>query len=165
MATALACRLRRTSLAGIVYLDSQFFSAMKTQYGVTGDFAEIYVVAHEVGHHIENLLGITSRVTAADRADPAHQNALSVAVELQADCLAGIWARTAFPRSEPGPDGDIAETLHAAQAAADESLAHASGSSVNPDSWTRGSSAQRQQWFTTGYTDGRPGACDTFATP
>ena len=145
-----------------VYLDIQFFSAMEAQFGVSGDFAEAYVVAHEIGHHVQNLLGITSRVAAAERADPAQKNALSVKVELQADCLAGVWARSAYQRSLMQP-GDIEEALHAAQVVGDDFLANASGSSVTPDSWTHGSSAQRQQWFTTGYTDGRPAACDTFA--
>lgn len=146
-----------------VYLDIQFFSTMAAQFGVSGDFAEAYVVAHEVGHHVQNLLGITSRVAAAERADPAQKNALSVKVELQADCLAGVWAHSAYQRSLLEP-GDIEEALHAAQVVGDDFLANASGSSVTPDSWTHGSSAQRQQWFTTGYTDGKPAACDTFAS-
>jgi hypothetical protein len=86
-----------------VYLDSQLLSAMKAQFGVRGDFAEVYVVAHEVGHHIQNLVGITSRIAAADRADPAQRNALSVRAELQADCLAGVWAHSTFQPSQPGP--------------------------------------------------------------
>lgn len=146
-----------------VYLDIQFFSAMEAQFGVSGDFAEAYVVAHEIGHHIQNLTGITSRVAAAERADPAQKNALSVEVELQADCLAGVWAHSAYQRNLLEP-GDIEEALHAAQVVGDDFLANASGSSVTPDSWTHGSSAQRQHWFTTGYTDGRPAACDTFAS-
>jgi hypothetical protein len=146
-----------------VYLDIQFFSAMAAQFGVSGDFAEAYVVAHEVGHHIQNVVGITSRVAAADQADPAQKNALSVRVELQADCLAGVWAHSAYQRSLLEP-GDIEEALHTAQVVGDDFLANASGSSVTPDSWTHGSSAQRQQWFTTGYTDGSPGVCDTFAS-
>lgn len=146
-----------------VYLDIQFFAAMQAQFGVTGDFAEAYVVAHELGHHIQNLLGITGRVAAADRTDPSQANALSVRSELQADCFAGVWAHSAYDRTLLDP-GDINEALHAAQVVGDDFLAHASGATaVNPDSWTHGSSAQRQQWFTTGYKDGRPSACDTFA--
>ena len=146
-----------------VYLDIRFFAAMQAQFGVTGDFAEAYVVAHELGHHVQNLLGITGRVAAADRTDPSQANALSVRTELQADCFAGVWAHSAYDRTLLEP-GDINEALHAAQVVGDDFLAHASGAkAVNPDSWTHGSSAQRTQWFTTGYEDGRPSACDTFA--
>ena len=144
-----------------VYLDIQFFSSLARQFGATGDFAEAYVVAHELGHHIQNLLGITSRVAAADRANPSARNALSVRVELQADCFAGVWAHSTYERNLL-ETGDIQEALKAAQVVGDDFLAHASGTTVKPDSWTHGSSAQRQQWFTTGYKDGRPGACDTF---
>jgi len=147
---------------GTVYLDIRFFSAMEAQFGVSGDFAEAYVVAHELGHHIQNLLGITARVAASDRADPSKSNALSVRVELQADCFAGVWAHSAYERSLLEP-GDIDEALHAAQVVGDDFLAHASGATaVDPDSWTHGSSAQRQHWFSTGYEVGRPSACDTF---
>lgn len=145
-----------------VYLDIRFFSSLEASFGVSGDFAEAYVVAHELGHHIQNLLGITSRVAATNRALPSQTNALSVRVELQADCLAGVWAHSAYQRNLLEP-GDIEEALHAAQVVGDDFLANARGSTVDPDSWTHGSSAQRQQWLTTGYNDGRPGACDTFA--
>jgi uncharacterized protein len=147
-----------------VYLDISFFTAIEAQFGVSGDFAEAYVVAHELGHHIQNLLGITARVASADRADPSQANALSVRVELQADCFAGVWAHSAYERTLLEP-GDIDEALHAAQVVGDDFLAQASGASVvDPDSWTHGSSSQRQHWFTTGYEDGRPNACDTFAS-
>jgi uncharacterized protein len=146
-----------------VYLDTQFFQSLATQFGVTGDFAVAYVVAHEVGHHIQNLVGITSRVGAADQANPSNKNALSVRVELQADCFAGVWAHSTYERKLLEP-GDIDEALKAAQAVGDDFLARASGSAVDPDSWTHGSSAQRKQWLTTGYEDGTPDACDSFAT-
>jgi predicted metalloprotease len=141
-----------------VYLDLQFFQSLAKQFGVSGDFAEAYVVAHEVGHHIQNLLGITGRVSAAGQGS----NALSVKVELQADCFAGVWAHSTYERKLLEP-GDIEEALKAAQVVGDDYLARASNTAVDPDSWTHGSSAQRQQWFTTGYHDGRPEACDTFA--
>jgi uncharacterized protein len=144
-----------------VYLDLQFFQSMERQFGVTGDFAEAYVVAHEVGHHVQNLLGITGRVGQASQASPQSGNALSVRAELQADCLAGVWAHSTYERKLL-EEGDIEEALHAAQVVGDDYLAHARGSAVDPDSWTHGSSAQRKQWFTTGYRDGRPDACDTF---
>lgn len=147
-----------------VYLDVQFFAAMERQFGVTGDFAQAYVVAHELGHHVQNLLGITNRVGALSNADPSQTNALSVRVELQADCFAGVWAHSVYQRTMLNP-GDIDNALHAAQVVGDDFLANASGAtSVSPDTWTHGSSAQRQQWFTTGYEDGRPSACDTFAS-
>jgi uncharacterized protein len=145
-----------------VYLDTRFFTSLAAQFGVTGDFAEAYVVAHEVGHHIQNLVGITSRVSAADQTNPSDSNALSVKVELQADCFAGVWAHSTYERKLLEP-GDIEEALKAAQVVGDDFLARASGSAVDPDSWTHGSSAQRKQWFTTGYEDGAPDACDTFA--
>ena len=145
-----------------VYLDLQFFSAMQRQFGLTGDFAEAYVVAHELGHHIQNLVGVTSRVAAAEQAVPDLANALSVDVELQADCLAGVWAHSAYTRNLLEP-GDIEEALHAAQVVGDDFLARASGAQVNPDSWTHGSSAQRTQWSTTGSEAGRPDACKAFS--
>jgi len=129
---------------------------------LTGDFAEAYVVAHEVGHHIQNLTGITSRIAAAGQASSSADNALSVRAELQADCFAGVWAHSTYERHLLDA-GDIEEALHAAQVVGDDFLARARGAAVDPDSWTHGSSAQRQQWFTSGYKDGRPDACDTFA--
>lgn len=145
-----------------VYLDIRFFTAMEAQFGLKGDFAEAYVVAHEFGHHIQSLLGITARVAAAARSDPPQANALSVREELQADCFAGVWAHSTYVRTLLEP-GDIGEALHAAQVVGDDFLAHASGATaVDPDSWTHGSSAQRQRWFTTGYEVGRPDACNTF---
>ena len=145
-----------------VYLDLQFFKSMAAQFGVTGDFAEAYVVAHEVGHHIQNLTGITGRVAAAGQSSASADNALSVRAELQADCFAGVWAHSTYERHLLDA-GDIEEALHAAQVVGDDFLARARGAAVDPDSWTHGSSAQRQQWFTSGYKDGRPDACDTFA--
>jgi hypothetical protein len=144
------------------YLDISFFKSLKAQFGTTGDFAEAYVVAHEVGHHIQNLVGIASRVAAADQTNPAASNALSVRVELQADRLAGVWAHRAYERDLREP-GDFAEALHAAQVVGDDFLAHAGGTAVDPDSWTHGSSAQRQQWLSTGYEKGSPDSYDTFA--
>jgi uncharacterized protein len=146
-----------------VYLDTRFFQSLEAQFGVTGDFAEAYVVAHEVGHHIQNLVGITSQVGAADQADPSNTNSLSVKVELQADCFAGVWAHSTYERKLLEP-GDIEEALKAAQVVGDDFLARSSGTRIDPDSWTHGSSAQRKQWFTTGYEDGTPDACDTFGS-
>jgi uncharacterized protein len=144
-----------------VYLDTSFFAAMATQFGVKGDFAEAYVVAHEMGHHVQNLLGINSRVAQLQAADPSAKNKLSISLELQADCFAGIWAHSTYTRNLLEP-GDIDEALTAAQAVGDDYLAHAAGATVDPDSWTHGTSAQRQQWFTTGFEDGQAQTCDTF---
>jgi len=144
-----------------VYLDTIFFTALAARFGVMGDFAEAYVVAHEMGHHIQNLLGISARVAALQAASPPEKNSLSVSLELQADCFAGVWAHTAYARNLLEP-GDIEAALAAAQAVGDDFLAHASGATVDADSWTHGTSAQRQQWFTTGFEDGNAPACDTF---
>lgn len=146
-----------------VYLDVSFFKTMEAQFGLKGDFAEAYVVAHEMGHHIQNLVGISSRVAAADSSNPAGANALSVDVELQADCLAGVWAYSRYQRNLLNP-GDIDQALQAAQTVGDDFLAKASGQPVEPDTFTHGTSAQRQQWFTTGYEKGDADACDTFSS-
>jgi predicted metalloprotease len=144
-----------------VYLDTSFFTAMAARYGLKGDFAEAYVVAHEMGHHIQNLAGISSRVANLQSANPSSKNSLSVLLELQADCLAGVWAHSTYTRNLLEP-GDIEDALNAAEVVGDDFLAHASGSAVDPDSWTHGSSAQRQQWFTTGFDSGSADACNTF---
>lgn len=146
-----------------VYLDVTFFKVMETQFGVKGDFAEAYVVAHEMGHHVQNLVGISNRVAAANQSNPSGENALSVKVELQADCLAGVWAHSRYERNLLNA-GDIDQALNAAQAVGDDFLSQAAGVTVDPDSWTHGSSAQRKQWFTTGYEKGTADACDTFAS-
>lgn len=145
-----------------VYLDIRFFSTLNARFGVMRGITDAYIVGHELGHHVQFLLGVTQRVAATQHAFPAQTNALSVRVELQADCLSGVWAHSAYQRSLLGPSA-IEAALHAAQVVGDDFLAHASGAAVDPDSWTHGSSAQRQQWFTTGYDVGRPGACDTFS--
>lgn len=144
-----------------VYLDLSFFAAMEARYGLKGDFAEAYVVAHEMGHHIQNLVGISSRVASLQATNPSARNSLGVALELQADCLAGVWAHSTYTRDLLEP-GDIEEALNVAEIVGDDFLAHASGSTVDPDSWTHGSSAQRQQWFTTGFDSGNADACNTF---
>lgn len=145
-----------------VYLDVRFFKAIEAQFGVSGDFAEAYVVAHEVGHHIQNLLQITHRVAAATQAHPELENRLSVATELQADCFAGVWAHSTYERNLLEP-GDIEQALRAAEVVGDDFLARAAGQHASPDSFTHGSSAQRKHWFTTGFEEGRPDACDTFS--
>lgn len=147
-----------------VYLDLRFFDALGQQLGVTGDFAHAYVIAHEVGHHIQNLLGVTERVARAGQQDPTLVNSLSVRVELQADCLAGVWAHSTYQRNLL-ESGDLAEALTAAAVVGDDFLQNLSRGQIEPDNWTHGSSAQRQRWLTTGFETGRPAACDTFSNP
>lgn len=144
-----------------VYLDTSFFDMMEERFGVTGDFAQAYVVAHEIGHHVQNQLGISSRVAAANQANPSLQNPLSVRVELQADCLAGVWAHSSYQRQLLSP-GDLQDALNAAAAVGDDFLQHATGNMVTPESWTHGSSAQRQHWLTVGFDSGTASDCDTF---
>jgi predicted metalloprotease len=145
-----------------VYLDLTFFRDLETRFGAPGDFAGAYVIAHEFGHHVQNITGIAEDVRARQQSDPGAANELSVRLELQADCLAGIWANSAFAQGDLDA-GDIEEGLAAAAAVGDDRIQSQSGGVVNPESWTHGSSEQRTQWFRTGYESGDPSACDTFA--
>lgn len=144
-----------------VYLDSSFFDDLSKRFGAPGDFAAAYVIAHEVGHHIQTVLGISDQVQKARRAaGPAEGNALSVRQELQADCFAGVWAHHNSDLLEPG---DIEEGLRAAQAIGDDTLQRKAGARVNPESFTHGSSAQRMRWLQAGLQSGQMKNCDTFA--
>lgn len=143
----------------VVGIDLTFFAAMQKQFGVSG-FAIAYVVAHEVGHHIQLLLGVTARVAEEDARNPAGANALSVRVELQADCYAGVWAHSAYARDLLQP-GAIQQALHAAGVVGDNFLANLSGGQSEPEKWTHGTSEQRQRWFTNGFDSGKASACDT----
>lgn len=145
-----------------VYLDTSFFTLMEQQFGVTGDFAPAYVVAHEMGHHVQALLGITTQVAQADQGDPAGRNGRSVRVELQADCLAGVWAHSTDQRGLL-KDGDLASALKAAAAVGDDFISKAAGQPTEMDNFTHGTSEQRQRWLTTGFEKGIPDACDTFS--
>lgn len=146
------------------YLDTDFFVALDQQLGAGGDFAAAYVIAHEVGHHIQNELGILGQVNAAQRgAGPAEANALQVRVELMADCLSGIWARHADDRFGVLERGDLEEALNAAARIGDDTLQREAGRVVRPETFTHGSSEQRQRWFATGFETGSIEACDTFA--
>ena len=146
------------------YLDTDFFVTLDRQLGAGGDFAAAYVIAHEVGHHIQNELGVLGQVAEAKRGvGQAEANALQVRVELMADCLAGIWARHAGDRFGVLERGDLEEALNAAARIGDDTLQREAGRVVRPDSFTHGSSAQRQRWFATGYDTGSIEACDTFA--
>lgn len=145
-----------------VYLDTDFFRVMEQQLQAGGEFANAYVIAHEVAHHVQNLLGTLSEVnTQRARVSESQANALSVRLELQADCYAGIWARAASDRLRIS-DADIREALRTAARIGDDALQRAAGRSVVPDSFTHGTSEQRQRWFFAGYTDGDPQNCDTF---
>jgi uncharacterized protein len=143
-----------------VYLDTEFYDELKQRFGAPGDFAQAYVIAHEVGHHVQKLTGIADKVASAQqRASRTEGNALQVAMELQADCYAGVWAANNRDRLDPG---DIEEGLRAAQAIGDDTLQKAAGQRPVPDSFTHGSSAQRQMWLKRGLDSGDPKQCDTF---
>jgi uncharacterized protein len=145
-----------------VYLDPAFFSALSRKVGVRlGDFAQAYVVAHEVAHHVQTVLGITHQKALADHEDPAGANGRSVRFELQADCLAGVWAHSVYARGDLEP-GDIEEGLTAASSVGDDRIQAQAGMRVNPETWTHGSSEERQRWFETGFESGRSDDCDTF---
>ncbi len=148
-----------------VYLDLDFFRTLKNRFGAPGDFAQAYVIAHEVGHHVQTLFGISQQVGEARAGLPeAQANALSVKLELQADCYAGIWANHAEKTIGILEEGDIEEALGAASAIGDDTLQRQARGDVVPDSFTHGSSDQRQRWFWRGLQEGRLAACDTFNT-
>jgi predicted metalloprotease len=147
-----------------VYLDTSFFRDMKTKYGGGGEFAYAYVVAHEIGHHVQDVLGILGKVDdAKQNMSQTQANALSVRVELQADCLAGVWAANANQKWRILEQGDIERALATAQAIGDDRLQTAARGYAVPDSFTHGSSAMRQQWLTTGLKSGQVNSCNTFA--
>ncbi len=147
-----------------VYLDTNFFNELSRRFGAPGDFAAAYVIAHEVGHHVQTLTGISDQVREAQsRAREAERNGLQVMMELQADCYAGIWANHADRTSGLLDAGDIEEGLQAATAIGDDTLQKNAGRRVTPESFTHGSSAQRVRWFTAGYQTGDVNACDTFS--
>ena len=146
-----------------VYIDLSFYDLLRTRLGAPGDFAQAYVIAHEVGHHVQKLLGITDKVDAARRnASAVRSNALSVRLELQADCFAGIWANKAQATRQIIEAGDIDQALNAASQIGDDTLQRKASGTVRPDTFTHGTSAQRVHWFTQGYQAGRIEQCDTF---
>jgi predicted metalloprotease len=146
-----------------VYIDLTFFRQLETEFAAQGDFAKAYVIAHEVGHHVQNLLGTADKVRAAQqRSSTADANALSVSMELQADCYAGLWAHHADNTRQVVEAGDIDEALTAASAVGDDTIQKRTQGNVNQESFTHGSAAQRQQWFRKGYSSGRVQDCDTF---
>lgn len=146
-----------------VYVDLGFYNQLKTRFGAPGDFAQAYVIAHEVGHHVQNLLGTDDKMRAAQRSNPRQANELSVRLELQADCYAGIWAHSTQQR-QILEAGDIEEGINAAAAVGDDRIQKQGSGRVNPETWTHGSSAQRTQWFKRGFETGDMASCDTFAS-
>ena len=147
-----------------VYLDTSFFRDMQRKYGGGGDFAYAYVVAHEIGHHVQDLLGILDKVDAAkERVGQTQANALSVRVELQADCFAGVWAANANQKWKILQQGDVEKAIATAQAIGDDRLQTAARGYAVPDSFTHGSSAQRAKWLTAGLKSGDMSSCNTFA--
>ncbi|HEY7363069.1 MAG TPA: neutral zinc metallopeptidase [Methylomirabilota bacterium] len=146
-----------------LYLDLDFFRALRDRFGAPGDFAQAYVIAHEVGHHVQTLLGISEAVMARrQRVDSATANALSVRQELQADCYAGVWAHHAHRTRQVLEAGDLEEALAAAAAIGDDRLQGQARGRVAPESFTHGTSAQRVRWFKQGFTSGDVRGCDTF---
>lgn len=144
-----------------VYIDLDFFDELSRRFGAPGDFAQAYVLAHEVAHHVQTVLGINEQVRAEQQADPSRANELSVAMELQADCLAGVWAQSVFEQGDL-ESGDLEEGLQAASAVGDDRIQESMGGAVNPETWTHGSAEQRSTWFRRGFDTADPAACDTF---
>jgi uncharacterized protein len=145
-----------------VYLELGFFDELRARFHAPGDFAEAYVVAHELGHHVQNLTGISAQVQRAMQDGLERPNELSIRLELQADCLAGVWAYSTYERGLL-ENGDLDEALRAAAAVGDDRIQSQTTGRIDPETWTHGSSAQRRDWFERGFEGGDPNACDTFS--
>ena len=145
-----------------VYIDLAFYDELQSKFGASGDFAQAYVIAHELGHHVQHVLGTDQQVRRAQQGDPANANQYSVRLELQADCYAGVWGRSTQQRDKLD-QGDIEEGMNAAASVGDDRIMSRSGRSVSTESFTHGSSQQRMTWFRKGFETGDPRACDTFA--
>jgi predicted metalloprotease len=145
-----------------VYIDLSFYRELSDRFGASGDFAQAYVLAHEVGHHVQHLLGIDQRVQQLAQRDPDQRNALSVRQELQADCFAGVWAHSVYER-DLMDSGDIDEGLRAAAAIGDDRIQEQTTGRIAPETWTHGSSEQRASWLRRGFESGSPDQCDTFS--
>lgn len=144
-----------------VYIDLAFYNELSQRFGIKGDFAEAYVIAHEIGHHVQKLLGISAQVDHASKAAVVGASGLSVRLELQADCFAGIWARSTSQRNILDP-GDVDDALGAAAAVGDDHIQKQEAGKVTPETWTHGSAAERSEWFKKGFDNGTLAACDTF---
>lgn len=170
-ATGSACGLGQAAMGPFycpadkkVYIDLSFYDQMRNRFRAPGDFAQAYVIAHEIGHHVQNLLGVSSQVhRMKQRVSKVEGNALSVRLELQADCLAGVWANHADKARRIIEDGDIDEALNAASAIGDDTLQRQSRGTVVPETFTHGTAQQRKRWFRVGLQSGNPDACDTFS--
>jgi uncharacterized protein len=155
----------------LVYIDLSFYEVLATQLGAEGEFAQPYVLAHEYGHHVQNLLGTNEQVHRQQQRDPGNANDLSVRLELQADCYAGAWAKNATGTADESgqkiftsiTERDIAEAIDTAEAIGDDAISKRADRPVNPEEFTHGSSEQRKQWFNQGYESGDPASCDTFS--
>jgi predicted metalloprotease len=147
-----------------VYIDLGFYDELHRQFGATGDFAQAYVLAHEIGHHLQHVLGINGRVRQLQEANPGQANQLSVRLELQADCYAGVWANSTQQRRLLEA-GDLEEALRAASAIGDDRIQQQMTGEVRPESFTHGTAQQRSGWFRRGFESGSPEACDTFNNP
>ena len=146
-----------------IYIDLSFFDTLHKELGAPGDFAQAYVLAHEVGHHVQNITGVNERVDRlSEKLNETQQNALSVRVELQADCYAGIWAKHANDQNKILEQGDIEEAMNAAEKIGDDASQSAEQGEVVPDSFTHGTSAQRMRWYNIGFQSGKMQSCDTF---
>ena len=146
-----------------VYLDLSFFDELRRRFGAPGDFAQAYVIAHEIGHHVQQVLGITRQMRSMQQQRPDLKNQLSVRLELQADCLAGIWAHSTAQR-DLLERGDVEEGMGAASAVGDDRIQRQAGRYINPETFTHGTSKQRVEWFRKGLSSGDPNVCDTFAS-
>jgi uncharacterized protein len=146
-----------------VYLDLDFFRDLAQRFRAPGDFAQAYVVAHEIGHHVQNITGISRQVEQATSDDPGQANGLSVRTELQADCLAGVWGHSTYERGLL-ESGDLEEGLTAAAAVGDDRIQAEATGQIRPETWTHGSSKQRSDWFLRGFESGDPASCDTFSS-
>lgn len=144
-----------------VYLDLDFFRELASRFDAPGDFAQAYVLAHEIAHHVQNVTGIMDEVRSLQQSNGARANEYSIALELQADCLSGIWGRTVFER-DLLERGDLEEGLGAAAAVGDDRIQEQATGTINPETWTHGSSNQRIEWFEVGFDTGDPNACSTF---
>jgi predicted metalloprotease len=144
-----------------VYIDLGFYQELQNRFGAPGDFAQAYVIAHEIGHHVQNVLGLSDKVRSAQQNDPSRANELSVNLELQADCFAGVWAHSTQQR-DLLQAGDVEEAMSAASAVGDDRIQSQSGGGVNPETWTHGSAEQRATWFRRGLETGNAESCDTF---
>jgi predicted metalloprotease len=145
-----------------VYIDLGFYRELARRFGAPGDFAQAYVIAHEVGHHVQKLVGLSDKVQGLMQRDPSQRNSLSVRLELQADCYAGVWGHSAAQRKMLEP-GDVEEGLRAAAAVGDDKLQQMAGRRVAPETFTHGSAADRSRWFRRGFDRGTPDQCDTFS--